>query len=188
MTVYEIGEFIYNHTNTQTWIIFFLIITYMIDISKIKLNPWKWVGGLFKKGLKELGNIFTEDIRNDLADFKQQNELKKKSFSEDYTILYEKLDNLEKSINRVNGKLDNHIAESLRRDILDFQNSCINKRRHTKEEWTYLYKMCDKYEKHVEENSLKNSEAEEAIEYIRHVYRECLENGEFLINSNQPSK
>ena len=187
MTMYEIGQFIYEHSDTRFWIVIALIATYMIDISKIKLNPWKWIGNLLKKCLRDIGNILTEDIRNDLANFKEQYNVSTQNHISEYTGLYDKLDNLENTINKVNDKLNNHIAESLRRDILDFQNSCINKRRHTKEEWTYIYKMCDKYENHIEENHLKNSEAEEAIGYIRHIYRECLENGEFLISS-QPEK
>lgn len=183
MTLYEMGQFIYEHSNAQTWIIVFLIITYMIDISKIKLNPWKWVGNLFRICLKNIGNILTEDVRNDLIDLKEQYEIVTQNHTFERTNLYDKLDNLENTINKVNDKLNNHIAESIRSDILDFQNSCINKRKHTKEEWTYIYRLCDKYEKHVEENQLKNSEAEEAIDYIRHVYREYLENGEFLISS-----
>lgn len=181
MTMHEIWEFVLLHTNTPFWIIVFLLLTYLVDISKIKLDPWKWVGKLIRNGLKKFGNVLTEDVRKDLSNFKEQYDTGIQSHVKECMSLCDKLDGLENTINNVNDKLNNHIAESLRRDILDFQNSCINKRKHTKEEWTYIYKMCDKYENHIAENSLKNSEAEEAIAYIRHVYRECLENGEFLI-------
>lgn len=77
--------------------------------------------------------------------------------------------------------LKEHIADDMRTYIIDYQNQCIQKRRHTKEEWDRAYKMCDKYEKYIEDNHLKNSEADEAIAYIRKVYRHCLEDGEFLL-------
>lgn len=184
MTLYSIYEKIQPYMSAQSWLIVLLILTYLIDISKIQLNPWKWVGKLIRKGLRDLGSVLTEDVRTELSTFKEQYDTGTKAHVKECMSLYDKLDNLEKNISTVNEQLNNHIAESLRRDILDFQNSCINKRRHTKEEWTYVYKVCDKYEKHIEANHLKNSEAEEAIAYIRHVYRECLEDGDFLLEQN----
>ena len=84
-------------------------------------------------------------------------------------------------MDEINEKLDEHIADDMRTYILDFQNQCLQKRKHTKEEWNRSYKMCDKYEEYIRANNLRNSEADEAIGYIRQVYRHCLEDGEFLI-------
>ena len=88
---------------------------------------------------------------------------------------------IRKDIEDVKFDLKEHIADDMRTYIIDYQNQCIQKRRHTKEEWDRAYKMCDKYEKYIEDNHLKNSEADEAIAYIRKVYRHCLEDGEFLL-------
>ena len=68
----------------------------------------------------------------------------------------------------------------MRREILDFQNSCLRKSKHTKEEWTYIHKLCGKYENHISTNKLQNSEVEEAIHYIKRVYRRILEDGNFI--------
>lgn len=153
----------YITTTPTTWIAIFLIFTYLIDVSKLQINPWKWTGRMIRKGIKTFGNVMMSDISIQLSEVKELTE------------------NTQTEIKQVQENLNNHIAESMRRDILDFQNSCVNKRKHTKEEWTYIFKLCDKYTKHIEDNNLSNSEAEEAIKYIRHVYRDCLENGEFLI-------
>lgn len=84
-------------------------------------------------------------------------------------------------VDKINTDLQEHIVDEWRTYIIDFQNQCINKRKHTKEEWNRAYKMCDKYEKYVEDNHLKNSEAESAIRYIRKVYDHCLEDGDFIL-------
>ncbi|MDD3369391.1 MAG: hypothetical protein PHP50_11005 [Lachnospiraceae bacterium] len=84
-------------------------------------------------------------------------------------------------VDKVSKDLQEHIADDMRTYIIDFQNQCLQKRQHTQEEWTRANNMCDKYEKFVEDNHLKNSEADGAIKYIRKVYRHCLEDGEFLL-------
>lgn len=87
-------------------------------------------------------------------------------------------------VDKIQSDLREHIVDEWRTYIIDFQNQCINKRKHTKEEWNRAYKMCDKYEKYVEDNHLKNSEAESAIRYIRKVYDHCLESGDFVLEEN----
>lgn len=85
---------------------------------------------------------------------------------------------------KINEKLDDHIADDMRTYIIDFQNQCLNKRKHTKEEFTRAYKMCDKYEQYIEVNKLKNSEVDEAISYIKRVYNHCLDSGDFILEEN----
>lgn len=215
MTLHSIIEMC-QEVNTSWWIILIIVVTSLIDISKLPINPWKWLGKLLKKGLKELGSIAGEDVRKDFYEFKrdyteslathaesyqaflttiEEITTNVQTISEQYNTLQESVTNLsdinadiqislesiDDQLGGLRDKLYNHVAESMRRDILDFQNSCINKRKHTKEEFTYIYTLCDKYERHIEENNLDNSEAEEAIAYIRKVYRECLENGDFIV-------
>lgn len=84
-------------------------------------------------------------------------------------------------VKAINGKLDVHIADDMRTYIIDFQNQCLQKRRHTREEWRRAHNMCDKYETYVKDNKLKNSEADEAIAYIKRVYNHCLDSGDFII-------
>ena len=92
----------------------------------------------------------------------------------------ERLNNLEK-------KLDEHIKESnekslqdTRTKILDFGNSCMNKQRHTKEEFEYVIKLCDDYESYIERNNVKNGVISSAIREIRRIYDKCRHNNSFL--------
>ena len=90
-------------------------------------------------------------------------------------------------VDEVDKKLDNHIKEdekekleSMRRDILDFANSCMNKRKHTQEQFTFVIKKCDEYEKYIEDNHIKNGEISSAIEEIRRLNTKCRQENSYL--------
>jgi hypothetical protein len=87
----------------------------------------------------------------------------------------------------IEGKLDKHIEgdekeklEAKRRDILGFANSCMNGRKHTQEQFKFVMKECDEYEKFIEDNHVKNGEITSAIEEIRRLYSKCLQQNLFL--------
>lgn len=84
-------------------------------------------------------------------------------------------------------KLDDHITESNARDvrlrretILDFANSCMNKRKHTKEEFDFIIGECDKYEKYCADNNIQNGVADASIEEVKRIYKRCLAENSFL--------
>ena len=94
--------------------------------------------------------------------------------------ILDKVDEIEK-------KLDEHIKEdktekleNQRRDILEFANSCMNKRKHTQEQFTFVIKKCDEYEKYIEDNNIKNGEITSAIEEIRRLNTKCRQENSFL--------
>lgn len=94
--------------------------------------------------------------------------------------IFDKVDEIEK-------KLDKHIEEdnkakleAQRRDILDFANACMNKRRHTQEQFKFVIKKCDEYEKYIEDNHIKNGEITSAIEEIRRLNTKCRQENSFL--------
>lgn len=98
-----------------------------------------------------------------------------------------KVDDLSKKVDGIRKDLDQHIAESevkslqdIRWDILDFCNSCMNKRRHTQEEFKFVIKECDTYEKHIEETGEKNGVITTAISEIRRIYQVCVRDNSFL--------
>ena len=94
---------------------------------------------------------------------------------------------LTERLEAVEGKLDKHITESeqkelmdMRRDILDFCNACMNHRKHTKEQFKFVIKECDTYEKYIEDNHIKNGEITAAVKEIRRIYEQCIHDNSFL--------
>ena len=90
-------------------------------------------------------------------------------------------------VEEIDNKLDSHIKEDqkeklegMRRDILEFANSCMNGRRHTQEQFTFVIKKCDEYEKYIEDNHIKNGEISSAIEEIRRLNTKCRQKNSYL--------
>lgn len=138
-------------------------------IPKIKWSPWtaifKWIGSKF----------------NDRFD---------KRFDELDQKFDEHLDCLEEQVGEVRSRLDEHIKgqelkdlQDTRRDILEFANSCMNKRKHTKEQFDFVITQCDEYEKYISENDVKNGIVESAIREIRRLYDKCIQENSFLKES-----
>jgi chaperonin cofactor prefoldin len=150
-------------TTTSFWgIVVFLMSIGIEIIPKIKWSPWS---ALFKY----IGSKFNDRIDQKIDGVNS------------------KIDTVDKKINQVNSELKAHITESekkaledTRRDILDFCNACMNKRKHTQEQFKFVMKQCDSYETYIETNHIKNGEISAAIEEIRRIYKQCLRENSFL--------
>ena len=98
-----------------------------------------------------------------------------------------KIGEINTKVEQVDKDLKKHIKESelaalqdQRRDILDFCNACMNKRKHTKEQFDFVIKECDAYEKYIKRNEVKNGVIEAAIKEIRRIYEKCIQENSFL--------
>ena len=98
-----------------------------------------------------------------------------------------KVDALDQKVESLAKELSKHIVDSEvkslqenRRDILDFCNSCMNKRRHTKEEFDFVLAQCDAYEQYIESNGIKNGVISAAIREIRRLNDKCIQENSFL--------
>lgn len=94
---------------------------------------------------------------------------------------------LNKKVDEMHTRLDEHISESKtnevrrrRTEILDFANSCMNKRKHSQEEFEFIIQECDSYEKYCDDNDIRNGIADAAITEIKRIYAECLHEDSFL--------
>lgn len=90
-------------------------------------------------------------------------------------------------VNKIEEKLDKHIEdddkeklEAKRRDILDFANACMNKRKHTQEQFIFIIKECDEYEQYIKTHDTKNGEITHAMREIHNIYAKCLHENLFL--------
>lgn len=92
---------------------------------------------------------------------------------------------LTEKVNKIEKDLQQHKIESWRNNILDFANSCMNRRRHTKEEFDNFFDDYSDYEKYVKDNKLENGRVEMAYEYVSKIYLHCMETNDFLLEKDE---
>lgn len=145
------------------WGILVFLMSLGIEFTpKIKWNPWtaifKWIGSRFNSAI----DAKMDSVRGELKA-------------------------LDKKVGHLQDELEKHITESkakelqdTRRDILEFCNSCMNKRRHTREQFRFVLKQCDEYKAYIEKNHLQNGEITDAINEIRRLHAKCIQENDFL--------
>lgn len=83
-------------------------------------------------------------------------------------------------LEEVSERIDKIELNDMRSAILDFSNSCMNERKHTKEEFEHVIDLHTQYEEIISEKGLKNGRVDLAFRYISELYTKCLNENSFL--------
>lgn len=142
---------------TYTGIGVVLILSIFIKIPKLELNVWKWLG-------KSIGNSLNHDV-------------------------IDRLDKTDKKIDDLKTELDKHVKveevariDDCRKQILQFNDEILARRRHSKETFDQNLLIIDKYEKYCDSHpDYPNNQALLAIANIKKVYSRRLEKGDFAL-------
>ena len=135
----------------------------LIEISPLKINPWKWVFKL----LQWIWRSFCRSMNAEVL---------------------EKLTSVEAEQQDTKTKLEKHIklddereADKVRTSILHFNNELLRDIPHTKEEFVEILAKIDWYNDFCKNHEdYKNSRAVHAIANIERVYDERLKKHDFL--------
>lgn len=156
MTVSKIVEMIGAKSGELSfWGVLILLLSIGVEITPIKWKPWStflsWIGSRLNSHLNA------------------------------------KLVEIEGKVDKLGDDLDKHISESAakeikdtRRDILEFCNSCMNGRRHTKEQFEFVIKQCDDYESYIRTHKIKNGVVDAAMTEIRRLNLKCIQENSYL--------
>lgn len=142
----------------------------IVEISKIQINPWTSIWNGIKWVLRHIGKAINGEL---IARFDELNAA--------YAISQTKLDSLKACLDEHIRVDDNRDADAHRMAILQFNNSLLRNRLHTKEEFIEVLAEIDYYEdycKHHEDYS--NNRAVLAVENIRENYKRRLQKHDFL--------
>lgn len=96
-------------------------------------------------------------------------------------LLKKRMDQIEKSTQLSN---DMQTVRQIKAHVLDFANSCMNKRKHTRLDFENIIHENEEYERLVKQYGLVNDVYKEDFEYIMTIYRKCRDERAFLNDSN----
>lgn len=171
-----------------TIIIVLLVLSIFFKIPKKEVNilGWfvGWIGKAFTRSLrddikdmKNDSNQQIQDLRDDLDEFETKTnasiEALQNGTNANCSMLKTRLDAMEKSN-------DMQTVRQIKAHVLDFANSCLNNRKHTKQDFENIIKENEDYEELVEKYDLKNDVYAEDFKYIMKVYHECQDKHSFL--------
>jgi len=85
-------------------------------------------------------------------------------------------------VDKIEKKVDNHVAEGYRNYILNFQRALLTSTntQFTYEEWKKAIKSCQDYENYCKENKIDNAVVSQAIAFIQSEYQVALANKNIL--------
>ena len=146
------------------WITCIIILLFsLVEISKIKLNPWSAIG----RGIgKFLGVKAVSDKVDAINQKVEQVELK--------------IDDVDKKVDDVDDKVEEGKALSARARILRFGVEVSNHINHDKGMWDNTMADIENYNKYVEcHKEFKNGITEPTAEYLTELYKERLRKGDW---------
>lgn len=174
-----VGQWIVNNLGWSVILVLFLF-SLFFEFSKIKLNP---ISALFKR----IGNAFTSGIKQDIADLKEDTnqkiaDLEKKTSKELKEIKDSSMANckaMKEKLAELEEQTDLQSAARIKSHVFNFAKECYRKEKHTKKDFANLFEENRQYEELVKKYNWKNDCYTEDYAYIKHVYRQCLENNDF---------
>lgn len=174
-------------------VIFLFILSCIFKITKVEIDPLGWLIGWFGKMLtkdvrkdievlKGDSNTQIAELRSDLDEFEERTNKSitdiQKGTASNCKVLKRELDAMKKSN-------DMQTVRQIKAHVLDFANSCMNHRKHTKQDFENIIEENSLYEEMVKKYKLKNKVYEEDYAFIMKTYHYCQDNNCFLKEPEQ---
>ena len=148
-------------------------ISVFIEFSPIKINPIQWCTNIFYKGIVDKLSVKIDEIKNEASKKIGETTNKIDEIKDETNHIKEDLKVFEHRIDMIE-------INDMRTSILTFANSCMKHEKHTHEEFTHIFALCDRYEQIIEDSGIVNGQMELSMDYIRNIYKDCMRDGSFL--------
>lgn len=136
-----------------TWIVSGIgILSIFVEVSKIKLNPWKM---LFEFVGRALNRDVKEELNSIKGLIKSQGEY----------------------LREIEMTVDMNEIKRIRAEIFAFADSCKMGEKHTEEAFLHIIDIHEDYENLIEKYGMKNGRISLDYEYIMSVFQNCMEKG-----------
>lgn len=168
MTLQEIKELLFG--NGTFWACVIFVVLSMIEVSKIKINPWTKLANFFGKiinseVIKKIDNIQSEvsGVKNEINNVKKE------------------VQDVKQDMTTFRKEEDERNATSCRTRILRFGDEILHGIPHSKEHYNQILLDISTYEDYCSDHpKYKNNVAVATIKHIHKKYQEHLDDDSFL--------
>lgn len=182
-----VGQWIVAHVGWSV-LIFLFILSGLFKITKIEVNPIGWILGKIGNSLnketnkkidllKADSNKQIKDLRTDLDGFEKTTNETMASIQKASQANCKAVKREVASIKKSN---DMQTIRQIRAHILDFANSCMNHRKHSKQDFENILEENKRYKELIKKYKIKNEVYEEDFKFIMKIYHQCQDNNSFL--------
>ena len=175
MTIQEIKELLFG--NGTFWACVIFVVLSLIEVSKIKINPWTKLASFF-------GDIINSEVIKKIDNLKSEVD----SLKDEINSVKDEINNVKKEVQDVKSDMatfrkeeDERDATSCRTRILRFGDEILHGIPHSKEHYDQVLLDIKTYEDYCTDHpKYKNNVAVATIKHIKRKYQEHLENDTFL--------
>lgn len=146
------------------------ILLTLVQVSPIRINPWSFLWGLVKKGLRAMGRSMNGEVMEEVAELKTE-----------MTSVQSAVNDVRKEMAEMKEESMDTAMVNVRARILRFGDELLHKVRHSKDHFDSVLRDAHNYEEYCKDHeNFENGVTEPTIQRIRDVYKECLEKNDFL--------
>ena len=161
MTLKELIHIFKN--NSSFWIALLLVVTLLIEITPIKINPWSWLA-------KKIGGAFNGEVMKEMGNLKQE-----------MGSVKAEIKSIKIDVSDIREEAKEREATNRRTRILEFGDEILHGTKYSKEHFDQVLLDVTAYETYCDEHPhYKNSVAEATIKHIKKTYQKCLDDDGFL--------
>jgi len=185
-----VGQWIADNVPWAVLICVFIFCLFF-EISKIKVYPLRWLWKAISWPFRKIDEQRTGSFKNLVAELKTDIDKKMREMREDsvsncasvkacFVELEKRFDKLDDKQVETEERLDMLAAARIKNHVLNFARQCRKNEHHSHEDFANLFKENKDYEKLVRKYGWDNDVYKHDFAYIKRVYDECNDRGEFL--------
>jgi hypothetical protein len=168
VTIQEIKELLFG--NGTFWACVIFVVLSLIEVSKIKINPWTKLASFF-------GNIINSEVIKKIDNLKSEVDGVKSEINN----VKKEVQDVKNDMATFRNEEDERNATSCRTRILRFGDEILHGLPHSKEHYDQTFIDIKTYEDYCTDHpKYKNNVAVATIKHIKRKYQEHLENDTFL--------
>ena len=188
--VKPVSEWVAAHVPLSIGIGIFIFLLFF-EVSKIKVYPLRWVWKAISFPFRKIDEQRTNSFKNLIIELKKDIDTKMLEVQDSgtkncasvkacFTELEKRFDKLDDKQQETEERLDLLAAARIKNHVLNFARQCRKGEPHSHEDFANLFKENQEYQKLVVKYNWENDVYKHDFEYIKRVYDECNNRGNFL--------